>query len=57
MTKERMETLLGATIDHIMLGENIVEGIKVLLGIGFTEDELINELHFSVDDVTTAVND
>lgn len=52
-----METLLGATIDHIMLGENIVEGIKVLLGIGFTEDELINEFHFSVDDVTTAVND
>ena len=40
-----METLLGATIDHIMLGENIVEGIKVLLGIGFTEDELINEFH------------
>ena len=57
MTKERMETLLGTTIDHIMLGENIVEGIKVLLGIGFTEDELINEFHFSVDDVTTAVND
>lgn len=57
MTKERMEALLGATIDHIMLGENIVEGIKVLLGIGFTEDELINGFHFSVDDVTTAVND
>lgn len=51
MTKERAMELLDMVIDYVSITENISTTIQELLHIGFTEEELVNEFHFSQADI------
>ena len=51
MKKKRCEELLDALIDNEIDLHGTRNTIRLLLDIGFTEQELIEDLHFDADDV------
>ena len=51
------EELLNACINHIINGENLTEGIKILLEIGFTKTQLCSNFNFNENDVNYALSE
>ena len=57
MTHARCKELLNAMIDNLSVAERNNTVIQKLLGIGFTEEELINEFNFCRNDVEDVVEE
>ena len=57
MDLKRAKELLDAMIDHLSVAERNDSIIKILLNIGFTEDELINEFNFCEDEVKEVIKE
>lgn len=57
MTYKRCKELLSAMIDHLSVAERNNVVIQKLLGIGFTDEELINEFNFCREDVNDVIKE